>query len=690
MSISTRITAIEEHITNAYDKIDDLGIDLTGVDKNIDNIAELLEDVYEGYPKVTAQGTEATMEGTKAGKMKLDIKGNSTQDTTEGYNLFDVNVIQERTTQGITMSFSGQTINLSGTASGNANFYMKSGKSIVLPAGTYYIQRTSLVNIGTLKLTSGADTILTTGNTDTTFTLANETTIDGLTLQVSSSVGTINKNVVLLLCSGNTSKPYEPYTGGLPSPNPSYPQPIHSAGDNINLFDKDTPYASPNKAINDDGDIITASGYSVYKVPLKANSTYTFQKNNTASTYIRIVLMNSSDEKEGLVVSGNISTIGTYTKTFTTTSATTYAYIQIKTTDENVKLVEGTNVGSYSPYNMGCITEKIVNKNLIPTNPSDWEQGTLSGSGSNIGQPVSSTTRLRTKEYYAIEPNVYYYVSIEDTNYCFLNIFLYDKDNNFINQYYAMDNLINGTTSRLIRIPISSEINKTITKMKIILRKSDNTSTITPSEITSIKPMIEQGSTATEFVAHQEQTYTIPVQQPMKNIENSNGDIITADKFINVNGNWIERHEIKTAVYDGSDDEGWNYEYKTYYKPNFDGKPFTSLDVDNPLAKSNSFIWQNGTSTTFVYGAMWYILNGTRLRIQKDANPTAETLADFKTWLSTHNLIVDYVASSYTDLPCTSEQTAILEQMVKSYPDVTHIYSEDGVPIYFDATALEG
>lgn len=83
MSIASRITSIEEHIGNAYDKLEDLGIDLTNVDKNINNIASMLEDVYNDYPKVTATGvTSARLSGTKVAKMNIDIKGNSVQDGT--------------------------------------------------------------------------------------------------------------------------------------------------------------------------------------------------------------------------------------------------------------------------------------------------------------------------------------------------------------------------------------------------------------------------------------------------------------------------------------------------------------------------------------------------------------------------------------------------------------------------------
>ncbi len=193
--------------------------------------ADKIDDIYNNWPKVTGEGTDIVLNNTKSALMKIGLNGNTEQDGTptpnnpvdvkvvtgensvkvENKNRFDVNIIQERTTNGITMSFNGQTINLSGTATGNANFYMKSNTNIVLEAGTYSIIRSSLAEIATLKLASGSDTIVSTGNTDISFTLNEETIIDGLTLQVPSSVGTINKDITIQLAKGSAS-PYVPHT----------------------------------------------------------------------------------------------------------------------------------------------------------------------------------------------------------------------------------------------------------------------------------------------------------------------------------------------------------------------------------------------------------------------------------------------------------------------------------------------
>lgn len=81
MSITTEVNSIMQNIGNAYDGLEDLGVDLTDVDKNINNIASMLENVWNEYPKVTATDVEeATLNGTKKGRMEIDLKGQTQQD----------------------------------------------------------------------------------------------------------------------------------------------------------------------------------------------------------------------------------------------------------------------------------------------------------------------------------------------------------------------------------------------------------------------------------------------------------------------------------------------------------------------------------------------------------------------------------------------------------------------------------
>lgn len=435
MSIATRINAIEEHIGNAYDKLDDLGIDSSNVDKNIENIAEMLEEVYEEYPKVTGTGTEVTLDGTKVGKLGLDVKGNSTQDGT--------------------------------------------------PAPDNEVPILSAGDNGTI------------------------------------SEKIVNKN----FCKITSVTPYY-YTSGLPS---------------------------------------------------------------TQSTTL---IIDSFD-------SNNISF-------HTTTNA----------------------------YN-------IVLSNI-----------------------------------YQLKPNTQYIIKFSRTTTATNNQwFIYNYDN--------------GTYSINYRDNNTNTLEKTFTtnslgQIALAFGHGNVTGTTTISNI-----QIEQGSTATTYTAHQEQTYTIPVQQPFRSI----GDV--RDEFIKVNGEWKERHNIGSAILDGT--QG------TFSKPSTN-----RFNIDNAITdymhKNNETTYvsnlyecynqkYNNADFNTLVSNVNYGLNfssgagASNIRI-KDTR--YDNIDDFKTWLSNNNLKIIYELETPTDLPCTEEQIAILENLPKSYNEQTNIYSLDVTPAYIEAKALKG
>lgn len=78
MSISERITSMETHISDDYEGLVNLGADLTGINKNIQNIKTVLDTVWTNLPKVSNEGTEITLTPTKKGKLQIQIKGNTT------------------------------------------------------------------------------------------------------------------------------------------------------------------------------------------------------------------------------------------------------------------------------------------------------------------------------------------------------------------------------------------------------------------------------------------------------------------------------------------------------------------------------------------------------------------------------------------------------------------------------------
>ena len=98
MSIASRITAITGHITDIYVTMA-LGGDTTQ-NKNIVNInAEIKREnkdflahgvdvLWNNWEKVSGSGTSLSLNNTIKGKMKLDLKGNTSQESTTGKNLF--------------------------------------------------------------------------------------------------------------------------------------------------------------------------------------------------------------------------------------------------------------------------------------------------------------------------------------------------------------------------------------------------------------------------------------------------------------------------------------------------------------------------------------------------------------------------------------------------------------------------
>ena len=141
---------------------------------------------------------------------------------------------------------------------------------------------------------------------------------------------------------------------------------------------------------------------------------------------------------------------------------------------------------------------KEKSENLIPTNISDWEQGGIS---STDGTDTASTIRLRTIDFYPINNNTDYYISVNDTDYCYVNIILYDSSKQYAGQYYLVDSAINGATALAINVPSSAIAN--VAYYRAVAKKRDD-STITAQEITDIKPMLNLGSTAQTYAPYWE------------------------------------------------------------------------------------------------------------------------------------------------------------------------------------------
>lgn len=280
---------LQDYNDNADDKIDEF-------DEHAGEIQEeqvvqnkkiaTLETVYNALPKVTGEGTDITLNGTANTKMDVELDPSELeQTTTTGKNLFNTSTATT-TVNGITCTNNGDgTYTLDGTATDSVSIDFFSDTTI--PSGTYKaIGCPPGGSASTYYIATRNDGVW--GDKDTgNGAIITFTNFGKLSLSIAQGV-TLTKAILKPMVTSDTSLTYddfEPYTGGIASPNPDYPQTIHKiTGNNQiniigkNLFDKNTMVLSGkniNTGTNEVGSI--ASSTSVY-IKCKTNTTYTVSK----------------------------------------------------------------------------------------------------------------------------------------------------------------------------------------------------------------------------------------------------------------------------------------------------------------------------------------------------------------------------------------------------------------------------
>lgn len=142
------------------------------------------------------------------------------------------------------------------------------------------------------------------------------------------------------------------------------------------------------------------------------------------------------------------------------------------------------------------------------------------------------------------------------------------------------------------------------------------------------KTQIELNTTRTNYVEHEEQTISIPTQQPMRSI----GDV--RDKFVKVNGVWNEKHLPYIASYNGE-----TLPTDVYTEEG-------GIKYCNSKSMSTTGQFSNGASVQYV-----------------DEN-------------------------NWNYLPCTETQIQQLENKPSTYKDFTIIQSEDETPAYLEVSGI--
>lgn len=205
----------------------------------------------------------------------------------------------------------------------------------------------------------------------------------------SSKTNTTYKN--LMIYEGTDDKSYEPYTGGIPSPNPEYPSPIQNIGNNINILNKNnilskngvkTEILETGIRIID----ISQAKYEFISIPLggkellgKNITCYSdvFENKNIYSKAELFFGNDSAPTSGGVIQKQNVSSSITWNipSSFPNGSDKIRIYLYISGENPpssgysvdytNLKVEIGDVPTDYSPYGLGNISTVISNNNVF-------------------------------------------------------------------------------------------------------------------------------------------------------------------------------------------------------------------------------------------------------------------------------------------------------------------------------------
>lgn len=242
--------------------------------------------------KSTVIGTEVTVNDTYINNQtKFNIDGNSYQETTQGYNLYNI----DEALNDVLKKNDDSSYTFTRTSSRFAK-----AVNISIPANTDFVIDYSNVKFnGNYEGNILSAVIKYTDDTDTTTSLYStegdrkglrrySKDIKSIQLYLESSVteGTsITFSDFMIYLGSSLSKAYEPYTGGIPSPSPDYPQEITNVGEYDNLFDKNNIISGSYISDSHGAFVSNSTSKRTDYIEIQANSYYYIYSDKTSGNW---------------------------------------------------------------------------------------------------------------------------------------------------------------------------------------------------------------------------------------------------------------------------------------------------------------------------------------------------------------------------------------------------------------------
>lgn len=183
------------------------------------------------YVMKTEEGTRLVLNNPKQGRFgdvltEFNMYGRSEQFSTTGAQLFNENI--EIKNRGVTIKINGSTVTFKGTVSDESSSRVNFQKKIILKPGKYTASSSNKKIFADFSVKKANDKTIYSSHIEIDGT-EEEVRVRVLFGERPSAKGDIiNETTNIMVNEGDIALPYEPYTGGKPSPSPEYPQEIKS------------------------------------------------------------------------------------------------------------------------------------------------------------------------------------------------------------------------------------------------------------------------------------------------------------------------------------------------------------------------------------------------------------------------------------------------------------------------------
>lgn len=328
LEVSSEVERESLNIVLMSGEINALKEDVAGNTSQINELSNLAEDVNGLKIVNTASGSPVYIDdASNMGFERIDLYGESKQESTSGKNLLDCSGLAEKTASGVkfTPVFENgvlQYISADGNAEENVYYtinntfsadedskYILNGCPVGGSSNTYHLAYYEWNSSWSQKVRN-ID-----GGNGIVLNHSSESSIYQVRIVIAK--GTSCNNLVfkpMIRLATITDSTYEPYTGGKSSPNPDYPQPIESkvikeiVSYTGQLFNKDNAlYVSGISADVESGIFKNSQPQvRIYYVEANPNTTYTFSK--TIGGFNRVCTCPNIPSESGKITNFNADT----------------------------------------------------------------------------------------------------------------------------------------------------------------------------------------------------------------------------------------------------------------------------------------------------------------------------------------------------------------------------------------------